>query len=242
VRAVLFDVGATLVYPEPPVERIYARELAADGAHFSESELGTALQEVWDEIREKGAADRFGGTTGEPAFWRAFLDSVRGRLDGGTVSQGAFERLRAHFREPSSWVLYADVLPALDSLTGAGLRLGIVSNWDSRLPELLEGLGLSPRFEAVLASAIERAGKPDKEIFRRACARVGVAPGEALHVGDSLREDYEGALGAGLSALLLDRAGRHRAVSARIESLGELPSMLGITPPDARESAILSPV
>ena len=64
-----------------------------DGARFSESELGTALQEVWNEIREKGAADRFGGTTGEPAFWRAFLDSVRGRLDGGTVSAEAFERL-----------------------------------------------------------------------------------------------------------------------------------------------------
>jgi len=43
IRAVLFDAGATLVHPDPPVEAVYAREFAADGARFSDGDLYRAL-------------------------------------------------------------------------------------------------------------------------------------------------------------------------------------------------------
>jgi putative hydrolase of the HAD superfamily len=102
----------------------------------------------------------------------------------------------------------------------------VVSNWDSYLPALLEGLGLARRFQAVAVSAIEETGKPDAEIFHRACARLSVGASEALHVGDSVREDYEGARAAGLTALLLDRQDRHRDIEQRIASLAELPRWL----------------
>jgi putative hydrolase of the HAD superfamily len=166
--------------------------------------------------------------TGEPEFWRRFLSGVRRRLDGGGVSEEAFARLAAHFRSAASWAVYDDVVATLDRLEGEGLPLGIVSNWDSQLPGLLADLGLARRFDAVLVSAIEETGKPDPEIFRRACERVGVAPAEALHVGDSPREDYEAARGAGLQSVLLDRAGRHAGVPDRIASLAELPRLLGL--------------
>jgi putative hydrolase of the HAD superfamily len=104
----------------------------------------------------------------------------------------------------------------------------VVSNWDSHLPRLLSDLGLSSRFEAILASAVEQTGKPDPEIFRRACARLTVGPEQALHVGDSPREDYEGAIGAGLSALLLDRAGRHEGAPNRVRRLTEVADRLGL--------------
>src|SRR5262249_15420417 len=148
--------------------------------------------------------NRFGGVRGEGAFWRAFLDRVRGSLDGGRVSEGAFDRLARHFRNPSSWAVYPDVLATLDALALRGFTLAVVSNWDSHLPRLLEGLGLKDRFATLAVSAIEETGKPGSAIFHRACARAGVAPPEALHVGDSLAEDYEGARAAGLAAVLLD--------------------------------------
>jgi putative hydrolase of the HAD superfamily len=210
------------------VEEIYARELAADGARFTAGELSAALEGAWADVQRRAAGDRYGGVRGEPEFWRAFLSRVRGSLDGGEVSAEAFGRLSKHFHDPASWSIYPDVPDTLDRLGAAGLPMAIVSNWDSHLPALLAGLGLASRFEAVLVSAIEQSGKPDREIFHRACLRLKVPPAQALHVGDSLREDYEGARRAGLEALLLDRTGRHEGAPDRIRSLSEVPARLGL--------------
>ena len=151
---------------------------------------------------------------------------MRSLLDGGTLTDEAFETLSAHFRRPDSWAVFDDVFPALDELAALGLPLAVVSNWDSFLPRLLEMKGLSSRFAAVSVSAIEETGKPEPEIFLRTCRRLGIAPAEALHVGDSPVEDYEGARTAGLSALLLDRKDQHGGRPERIRSLAEIPGRL----------------
>jgi putative hydrolase of the HAD superfamily len=122
--------------------------------------------------------------------------------------------------------VYDDVMPALAALAARGLPLAIVSNWDSTLGRLLDAHGLAESFSAVLISAVEKSAKPHAEIFHRACRRLGLRAEEALHVGDSLEEDYRGARAAGLSALLLDREGRHSNVEERIETLAELPEWL----------------
>lgn len=222
IRAVFFDAGATLLYPDPPVEEVYARVFADDGTRFTPVQLRDALGATWAAIQSEKGSDRYGGVSGEPAFWREFLTRVRARLDGGTLSGGAFEALASHFRSPEAWRLFPDVLPILEHLTSAGRTLAVVSNWDSFLPRLLESHGLSRFFRTVSVSAIEGTGKPEAEIFRRTCARLAVSPETVLHVGDSPRDDYEGARGAGLRAVLLDRNDSHPHVSERIRSLAEL--------------------
>ena len=224
VRAVFFDAGATLLHPDPPVEEVYARVFSEDGARFGAEDLRDALAATWAAVQseEKSGADRYGGVRGEAEFWRAFLTRVRGLLDGGVVSPAAFERLAVHFRSREAWRVYPDVFPILEHLTAAGVALAVVSNWDSFLPHLLEGHGLTPFFRTVSVSAIEGTGKPEAEIFRRTCARLAVAPGAVLHVGDSPRDDYDGARGAGLRAVLLDRDDRHPHVAERIRSLAEI--------------------
>jgi putative hydrolase of the HAD superfamily len=226
IRAVFFDAGATLLYPEPPVEEVYGRIFAEDGARFSTDELRDALTTTWIEVQREKPGDRYGGVRGEPDFWRAFLTRVRRLLDGGPLSDEAFARLARHFREPGVWAVYADVLPALEALSGRGIPLAVVSNWDSYLPRLLELRGLSRFFRTISVSAIEETGKPDPEIFRRTCERMAVAPAETLHVGDSLRDDFHGARAAGLQAVLLDRRDEHRDVPDRIASLAQLPPRL----------------
>jgi putative hydrolase of the HAD superfamily len=226
IRAVFFDAGATLLHPDPPVEDIYAREFAKEGAPFSPEDFTRALTRAWEEVHSRSPADRYGGVAGEGDFWNRFLNRVRGFLDGGSVSPDAFARLATHFRDPASWAIYQDVVPALDTLAARGLVLAVVSNWDSYLPKLLGSLGLADRFRTISVSAIEQTGKPAPEIFLRTCERLHVAPGQVLHVGDSLTEDYEGARAAGLGALLLDRAGRHSGVADRIESLEEISARL----------------
>jgi putative hydrolase of the HAD superfamily len=227
IRAVFFDAGATLLHPDPPVEEIYAREFSSGAAaRFSPADLSRALERVWAEVHAENRADRYGGVRGESEFWRSFLNRVRGHLDGGAVTPEIFARLAAHFRDPGSWTVFEDVRGTLAELESRGVLLAVVSNWDSHLPALLEALGLAGSFRAVSVSAIEGIGKPEPEIFRRTCARLRLSPAEVLHVGDSLVEDYEGARAAGLSALLLDREGRHAGFSGRLESLSLLPRIL----------------
>ena len=69
IRAVLFDAGATLVRPDPPVEAVYAREFAADGARFSEEDLMRALARAW---RRTSGIPRHGrSTTTSSRRWRS---------------------------------------------------------------------------------------------------------------------------------------------------------------------------
>jgi putative hydrolase of the HAD superfamily len=99
----------------------------------------------------------------------------------------------------------------LSALRSRGLALGVVSNWDSTLPGLLDRVSLAGFFDVVVSSSSTGASKPSPAIFLEALSRLGIgAPdaSEALHVGDSLEEDYHAARAAGLAALWLDRSGR----------------------------------
>jgi HAD superfamily hydrolase (TIGR01509 family) len=90
-----------------------------------------------------------------------------------------------------------DVEDALARLRSLGLELAVVGNWDCRLPEHLERLGLAGHFTAIVTSAGAGAAKPDPRPFLAALERLGVAPERALHVGDSAA-DEEGARAAGM--------------------------------------------
>ena len=107
------------------------------------------------------------------------------------------------------------------ALRGRGLGLAVVSNFDSRLPPLLDALGLAPFFDAVACSGAVGAAKPDGAIFAHALAALGVDAHEALHVGDSRVNDYDGARAAGIEALLVDR-------SMTTSRAGAIPDLRGI--------------
>ena len=144
------------------------------------------------------------------------------RVGGGPLPEGLLDDLVEHFARPESWSLYPEVLEVLTALRERGLKLFVVSNWDSKLPALLDRLDLTRHFDGVVVSALVGASKPAREIFDTALSLAGVAAHEALHVGDSPSEDYEGARNAGLPALLLDRAGIAEGGFESIRSLQEI--------------------
>jgi putative hydrolase of the HAD superfamily len=100
-----------------------------------------------------------------------------------------------------------DAAPALTAVRRAGLGAAVISNSNGSARSLLESLGLAGHLDFVVDSAEEGVEKPDPRIFERALARAGVAPGEAVYIGDLYSIDVRGARAAGMRAVLLDPGG-----------------------------------
>jgi putative hydrolase of the HAD superfamily len=142
-------------------------------------------------------------------FWRgAYLAFLGDRLPPERAAAVA-DGLLAAFTDVRAWALFPDVAPALAALRPTGLTLGILSNWEDWLGDLLAALDVRAAFDYVLVSGELGLEKPDPAIFRRALELAGAAPGELVYVGDSLHHDIEPCLALGIRAVLIDRADRH---------------------------------
>jgi putative hydrolase of the HAD superfamily len=229
--AVLFDVGETLLRPDPSFGEAVLRVLrdrgvAVDGG--GPAWVDRALASVLRAVDDLVASGRQFSTSPERS--RAFWTELYGRL---LEELGVADPLGAHaaslyeeLSKPERYALFPDALPALRALRGEGYRLGIVSNFEAWLGVLLERLGVLPLVDVVVVSGVEGIEKPDPEIFRRALARLGVAPERAVYVGDNPRVDVEPALALGMGAILVDRRGIHHGHPgprvASLEALGPL--------------------
>lgn len=205
---VTLDALGTLVELEPPAPRLVA-ELRARGVRADEAQAAAALRE---EIAFYLAHHDLGVDAPSLARLRARCAAVLGGgLARAGVELGALpaDALRDALLGALRFAPYADAGPALAELRAAGHRLVVVSNWDVSLHDMLRATGLDALVDGAISSAEAGARKPAPGIFRRALALAGApaSRGTALHVGDSLRSDVAGALGAGLRAVLVARAG-----------------------------------
>lgn len=205
-RAVLCDALGTLVELEPPWVHL-APSLGIEADERLIAAVRTEMSYYKAHADEGRDADSL-------ADLRRRCAAVLGRELGIEVPVETMIRA-IRFRA------FGDAAPALDALRDRGLRLVAVSNWDISLSEVLDRCGLLERLDGVVSSAAAGARKPDPAIFAPALAIAGCAPGEALHVGDTMAEDVEGARAAGVPVLLLDRAG-----GGEIASLTEIEARL----------------
>lgn len=116
-----------------------------------------------------------------------------------------FDVLYNHFATAEPWFIYPDVLPALEKWQRMGIELGIVSNFDSRIKHVLEALKLKEFFTSITISTETGFAKPNPQIFAVALHKHGCEAKDVWHIGDSLKEDYQGAEAAGLRGILLER-------------------------------------
>lgn len=206
VGAVSLDAAGTLLHPAEPVADCYAR--------FARSFGGTRCA---DEIRGAFAAAMRMGLplrTGDPS-WRAYWARVVGAATGCADAR-LLDALYRHYAAPSAWRVADDARACIVALRSAGLRVGVLSNWDTRLRPLLDGLGLLPVLDAVVVSGECGFEKPDARIFAHAAACLGVEPVALLHVGDDVAADVAGAVAAGCQALNIDGVGGFTALAARM--------------------------
>jgi len=209
-RAVFFDAGHTLLYAHPDLGTVYAETTERFGVRLPAAAFVEAFIPVFKEATKRHAGQ---GTTSDAqdyAMWQDITRRIHAALPGlARVEFDAwFEALYRRFGDAEVWREYDDVRPALEDLRKRGLRLGIVSNWDSRLRRICEGLGLDRYLDFIVISAEAGVRKPDPRIFEKALSAAGVRPDEAIHVGDLLEEDVEGARRAGLRGVLIERRQR----------------------------------
>jgi putative hydrolase of the HAD superfamily len=141
-------------------------------------------------------------------WWRVLAQqtfSSAGVLDKFADFDRFFADLYAHFATASPWVLYPDVVSALQRWQRCGIELGIISNFDSRLYRVLEALQLADYFQSITISSEAGAAKPEALIFAIALQKHRCEAAQAWHVGDSEGDDFEGAKAAGLRSVWLKR-------------------------------------
>lgn len=234
LRAVLFDAGHTLLHVHPSIGDIYAREAETLGVRVDPELMGSAFSKVFAENEAELAAHSMGATASDEqdaAMWRSIVRRVQAQTPelGGLDPEAWYERLYECFGQPELWRLYPEVKGVLTELRARGLKVGVISNWSTRLGHIARGTGLDPLVDFIVCSSEAGMRKPDPRIFRIALERAGVDASESVYVGDQVEDDVRGALGVGIRPVLIWRKpGPPPGLNGTdvIRDLAELPGLL----------------
>ncbi|RYR01470.1 hypothetical protein Ahy_B06g080341 isoform A [Arachis hypogaea] len=216
-KALLVDAVGTLVLPSQPMAEIYRTIGEKYGVEYSEDEIlhryRRAYSQPWGKSRLrlllfyfslrfillisiKLFVDRY-VNDGRP-FWQYIVSYSTGCSDSQY-----FEELYNYYMTDKAWHLCdPEAEKVFNALRKSGVKLAIVSNFDTRLRPVLRALNCENWFDAVAVSAEVAAEKPNPTIFLKACELLGVNPEDAVHVGDDRRNDVWGARDAGCDAWL----------------------------------------
>jgi FMN phosphatase YigB (HAD superfamily) len=193
--------------------------VAVKGVVFDVGETLVDETALWE-----GAAD----AAGVPRF--TLMGLLGGLAARRQPHSSVWEILRVE-RPATSWPgdgFYADALPALRRLRARGLVVGAVGNTPVEAEELVR-----EHVDFVGSSARWGVHKPAAAFFERVAAEAALPLAEIAYVGDRVDNDVEPALAAGMVAVHIRRGPwghLHEPPPAalRIESLDELPQVLGV--------------
>ena len=230
ITSIFFDAAGTLFAVNGSVGEIYARIAHEHGKDVSVKDLEAGFRRCFagaPPMAFPGAApDQILDL--EKKWWRDVVHSVFAPLGPFPQFTEYFDALFSYFARADAWQLYPETMLTLTTLREQGFRLGVISNFDSRLFGLLEGFSVTRFFDPIVISTRAGAAKPNVAIFMQALASHSLRAEEALHVGDSLDADVVGAKTAGLTPVLVDRRGTEAGTKSYrcVRSLTELPSIV----------------
>ncbi len=230
IKVVFFDAAGTLFTVNGSVGEIYARLAQKHAKEVAVHDLEAGFRRcfaVAPPMAFPGASPTEIPTL-EKKWWKTVVQDVFAPLGSFPAFDAYFDELFMFFAQAEAWQLYPETVEALGKLQSQGVVLGVISNFDSRLFGLLDGLGITQFFNPIVISTRAGVAKPAAAIFLRALAQHGLAPEHALHVGDSYEMDIEGARGAGLTPVLIDRWPNPSQTKdyLSVRSLFELPELL----------------
>jgi putative hydrolase of the HAD superfamily len=230
IDIVFFDAGETILHPHPSFPELFSTVCRDAGTSVSAADVARVQDRIAPHLLElvEEAGIESGPSLSEAdakTFWIYLYKRFLSEL--GIADESLADKLFERFSSISSYKLFDDVVATLDALRRDGYRLGLISNFERWLEELLVELEVGHLFDVVVISGAAGVEKPDPEIYRIALRKADVAPSAAVHVGDSPRLDAEPAEVVGLFPVLLDRLDRYPdARWPRISSLKELPDVV----------------
>ncbi|MDQ3006950.1 MAG: HAD family hydrolase [Chloroflexota bacterium] len=240
IRAVIFDLGGTLMYERASWHAVNAKAdealtnyLRGQGLELNLSTFPIEFRRRLDEYfkqRENNLLE-----TTYSSVLRAVLTDKGYRDVSEEVLRTALDRLFAVTQK--NWLLEEDALPTLKKLEQNGYRLGLISNAgdDKDVQQLARGFGIARFFDFILTSAACSYRKPHPRIFELALANWYLLPSEAVMVGDNLDADIRGAKSVGLYGIWISRRAGQRTeaetliqADANLATLSELPATLDL--------------
>ena len=228
---VFLDAGYTLFTANPSPSAFYHKVCTLHGVDITIDQMIEAMRGAWiDKVLPEMSdpdTDLHCLDEEDKQWWWSYDREVFARLGiPAEKHESIFEDIYAFFSEPSAWELYPDTIEALEKLTSERFSLAIVSNWNSSLRKVVDGLKLTHYFEFLIASAEAGSKKPSPKIFELALEQAGVEPSRVVHVGDTYQADILGARRAGIRGIMLDRRGGEHQDHEAITNLGELYPLL----------------
>ncbi|MEM2028770.1 MAG: HAD family hydrolase [Candidatus Bathyarchaeia archaeon] len=221
IKAVLFDLGGTLIKTASPPE-IVRRILARYGQIKPIEDIALAHEKA---ERSMAAEDY---SLSYYDFWVKWNRIILGALNIRDDNNFLAKALVDEWWDNADVELYPDAGETLRELEKMGLKIGIVTNaFKKDIEEMLKRVNLPAAFDVAVGIDAVGKPKPDPEIFMFAVRALNVKPEETIFVGDSLEKDYFGALNAGLKAILLDREDNvKREDLVKIKNLRDLIDLL----------------
>lgn len=224
----LFDFGGTLANIHPQHSWLYVRACNEFGVTLDPKRAHGIVESGWEDYETPLGPVHLDMSASEQAFAHHKTTVIVDRLKSMGV-EGPLEQIAGRVYEldtdPDMHRLYDDTLPTLDALRPKGYRMGIISNHEWGLPDLIKGLGLTPYFDAIVSSARVGYRKPHPEIFRFVLSDLDGTADQALMIGDSISSDVKGAIRMGMSVVLVDRDGTTTPVDG-VPVVGKLSELL----------------
>lgn len=206
---VVFDAVGTLIQPNPSVAAAYHSVASKHGTKLTVEEIGRRFRSAF----RQSETDSFPGGPPQNMAWRT-SDAIEAARWNWIVRQvvtdvhdldACFRELWDHFAFPSSWHVFDDVGPTLQSLKDAGYGIAIASNFDSRLHSVCDGHAELQRIERRFVSSEVGFRKPSADFFEAVINRLECPSHQILMVGDEFEHDVRTPIAQGMRAVLIDR-------------------------------------
>ncbi|MBI2906565.1 MAG: HAD family hydrolase [Chloroflexi bacterium] len=230
IKAVFFDWFSTLVEYDPPRPKLHVEACREYGIELPVEAVPRAIAVAdayfYDENARSAVANR--SAEEKQKFFTEYETILLETAGIAAPPEVALRIIRRVRQFPTKLMVFDDVVPALQDVKWREVNIGLITNMHRDLSSLLESVGIRSYFDFLVTSQEVGAEKPHPEIFRAALRMAGIAPAEAMHVGDQYKADAMGACAVGINGVLLDRQGFFPDVTEcpRIRSLAEVAGML----------------